>query len=490
MANNIQPGADAEEEEDVEYGVELAAMKTKRTTLRRQIMVTSRKKDSLTSSRGSQGAIQGLLLHLNDLLLRTLQLQTEITSIEAEEEEAERQDATHLTYITHAARPEEDHFTSVSQQIDNTTPQSKALLDRQRQKKSYNYKETPDTWVDLYSAGRLPPAVAVHSTRSLVSAELESFDGEALEWFSWIDLFRALEVESRRISKLLKQTCGRRDVMRAAHHQAIQRLETKQDPALFKRFAQRIRTHSFDLSRIVETRMKDLIEKIYLKLHLPDRLAWNEERRERIEDRSLNAFEMWLCSLGSVYQNAFSIAADQINPNSSKPTDQRRQARTHQSSAKMSGEQKQVAFRLPGKPFCFKYFHHPLLHDTDKEKPSTEREGRARPTTARAGAPRKVTMGMLRLPVIADDGSWVLANIFVDEDSDSTLMRSAFGTALKLRGPHQILAVDEAGGIINRYPSARVQFRVRAVDGNIFSLEGSTMNTVASPTLVTDWNTE
>jgi hypothetical protein len=69
-------------------------------------------------------------------------------------------------------------------------------------------------------------------------------------------------------------------------------------------------------------------------------------------------------------------------------------------------------------------------------------------------------------------------------------MRSAFATALKLRGPRQILAVDGAGGIINRYPSTRVQFRVRAADGNIFSLEGSTMKTVASPTPITDWNKE
>ena len=60
-------------------------------------------------------------------------------------------------------------------------------------------------------------------------------------------------------------------------------------------------------------------------------------------------------------------------------------------------------------------------------------------------------MGMLRLPVMAEDGSWVLANIFIDEGSDSTLMRSAFAKALKLRGPPQFLTVDGAGGIVNRY---------------------------------------
>ncbi|KZS10472.1 Uncharacterized protein APZ42_025068 [Daphnia magna] len=550
-------GADAEEE------------KTKRTNLRREITVTSRQIESLTSSRGSRGDIQGFPLHLNDLLLRTSQLQTEISSIEAEEEEAERQDATHLTYITRAGelsptaqdylKNREEEAASIvelnvvpvqdpqvppaspseilRQQIDNTTPQVKALLDRQLQKNSDNNQETPDTWIDLYSAGRLPPTDAVRSPRPSVSAESEPFDGKALDWVSCIDLFRALVHdtpkspeekltllkrflrgdcldlvyglgggESAYIEALvrLKQTCSRRDVMRAAHHQAIQSLETKQDLASFKRFAERIRTHLFDLSKIGETGTADLTEKSCLKLQLPDRLAWNEERRGRIEDRSPNAFGMWLCSRSSAYQNAFSIADDQVNPTSSKPTNHRRQARTHQSSEKMSGEQKQVSFRLPGKPFFFKcekkhrlsecedfkllstgerltfcmrrrlcfscfstkhsvrecdrrrpckhsgcgYFHHPLLHDTDKKKPSTESEERARSTTARAGAER--------LPMMADDGSWVLANIFVDEGSDSTLMRSAFTTALKVRGPRHILAADVAGGIINRYPSARV----------------------------------
>jgi hypothetical protein len=65
--------------------------------------VTSRQIQSLTSLRGSRGAIQGLLLHLNDLLLGTSQLQTDISTTEVDEEEAERQDATHLTYITRAS---------------------------------------------------------------------------------------------------------------------------------------------------------------------------------------------------------------------------------------------------------------------------------------------------------------------------------------------------------------------------------------------------
>jgi hypothetical protein len=83
-------------------------------------------------------------------------------------------------------------ITSVSQQIDNTTPRAKALLDQKRQKNSDSNQEIPDTWIDLYSAGRLPPNVAARSNRSSVSAELDPFDGKALKWFSWIDLLRPL----------------------------------------------------------------------------------------------------------------------------------------------------------------------------------------------------------------------------------------------------------------------------------------------------------
>ena len=217
----------------------------------------------------------------------------------------------------------------------------------------------------------------------------------------------------------------------------------------------------------------------------------------------------------------------QVDQPTSKSNHHRRPARTHQSSTKPADEQKHVAFRSSGKPFCFKcekehrlpdcddfkllavgerltfcmrrrlcfscfstkhsvrecdrrrqckqsgckYFHHPLLHDGDQEKTSSEGERKARPTTARTGAPQKVAMGMLRLPVMADDGSWVLANIFVDEGSDSTLVRGAFATALKLRGPRQILVVDGAGGVIKRHPSTRVQFRIRTADGAVFHLE-------------------
>jgi hypothetical protein len=101
--------------------------------------------------------------------------------------------------------------------------------------------------------------------------------------------------------------------MRATHIQAIEKMELKNDPAAFKRFAVKIRTHLFDLSRIGESSSADLIEKISLRLQLQDRLAWNDGRQGGLETRSLNVFGSWLCSRAAAYQNAYSIAADQLH---------------------------------------------------------------------------------------------------------------------------------------------------------------------------------
>jgi hypothetical protein len=184
-----------------------------------------------------------------------------------------------------------------------------------------NNQETPDDWIDQYSAGLLPPISNKLSARSAVSAELASFQGKALEWFEWIDLFRALVHDTPKspgeklallkrylkdecldvvyglgggetayIQALvrLKETYGRGDVMRAAHLQALDRLELKGEAGLFKRFPEKVRSHLFDLNRIGETSTADVIEKICLKLTLQDQLDLNEERHGRLERRSLN----------------------------------------------------------------------------------------------------------------------------------------------------------------------------------------------------------
>ncbi|XP_057380669.1 uncharacterized protein LOC130703066 [Daphnia carinata] len=463
-----------------------------------------------------------------------------------------------------------DQFSSVSQQVANADPLVNEWLAQQR--RINNKQETPDDWIDQYSAGLLPPVSNNLSARSAVSAELASYQGKSLEWFELIDLFRALVHDTPKspgeklaLLKLylenecldvvyglgggetayiqalvrLKETYGRRDVMRAAHLQALDRLELKGEAGAFKRFAERVRSHLFDLSRIGEMSTADVIEKICLKLNLQDRLAWNEERHGRLERRSLNDFGTWLCSRASAYQNAYSIAASQAN--FSAPMNKGfnpRRTRIHQASSKT--HEGGIGMQS-NKPYCFKcekghrlsdsedfkalpigekiqfcmrrrlcfncfsckhsvrecptsrpckhtdcrYTHHPLLHDSEKLPVKT-----VHPSTARAEKEHRVALGMLRLQVQGSDGGWCWANIFTDEGSDTTLVRSAFATSLKIRGSPQVLTVDGAGGVVTRYPSELIHFQLRAESGEIITLEGSTMRKVASPAPTTDWSKE
>ena len=101
--------------------------------------------------------------------------------------------------------------------------------------------------------------------------------------------------------------------MRAAHLQAIEKVELKNDPATFKCFAEKIMTHLFDLSWIGASLLPDLTEKISRKLQLQDRLAWNDERQRGLETRSLDVFGSWHCSRAAVYQNGYIIAAEQLH---------------------------------------------------------------------------------------------------------------------------------------------------------------------------------
>lgn len=138
---------------------------------------------------------------------------------------------------------------------------------------------------------------------------------------------------------------------RGAHIQAIDRLELKSDPRMFKKFAEKIRTHFFDLSRIGEVSSPDVIEKVCLRLSLHDRLAWNEGKWDDLDHRSLNDFGRWLCNRASSYQNAHSVAAEQMAPaTKGNSFDIRRTARTHQRSATLP-ETKETRFNHP---FCFK----------------------------------------------------------------------------------------------------------------------------------------
>lgn len=68
----------------------------KRKTLRRQITTTGRRIEALINTKGSTGALLGLLRDFDEILLRASHLQMELSALE-NDEEAERQENLHLT---------------------------------------------------------------------------------------------------------------------------------------------------------------------------------------------------------------------------------------------------------------------------------------------------------------------------------------------------------------------------------------------------------
>ena len=123
--------------------------------------------------------------------------------------------------------------------------------------------------------------------------------------------------------------------------------------------------------------------------------------------------------------------------------------------------------------------HHALMHDPDLE-------------TAKAYAARngscQVALGVLQLAAIAENGEVVPVNVMIDEGSDSTLIRAGLARRLKVSGQPQTLRVDGVGTSSIAYESARVQLQLKIEDGNVVSVEGSTVPQVTKPVPLVDWS--
>ncbi|KAK4028580.1 hypothetical protein OUZ56_021585 [Daphnia magna] len=100
------------------------------------------------------------------------------------------------SYVADAAREELQQLELAIR--NNTTPDNERGESRVRrwvegQQLRRQEDSAPDAWIDLYRDGRLHTNRREFSgTSSSIRAELGDFNGKALEWFSWIDLFRAL----------------------------------------------------------------------------------------------------------------------------------------------------------------------------------------------------------------------------------------------------------------------------------------------------------
>ncbi|XP_045033912.1 uncharacterized protein LOC116935697 [Daphnia magna] len=283
----------------------------------------------------------------------------------------------------------------------------------------------------------------------------------------------------------LKENYGKRDVMRAALMQALEKLSIyKQDPSSFRRFAEKTHTFLYDLFRIGESTTADVIERLCLRLPFADRLAWNTDRGGDLERRSLNEFGNWLCQRAMAYQNAYTIAAEQSQESQPRPKERfstRSHAANADSNRNLSGGKAATPF------YCFKCEgRHPI--ETCAQFKELTKNG-SNSATARCNATQiKTAVGMVQAQVYDVDGNIVLANVFLDEGSDSTLFREGFIRKLRLDGTPHTFSVDGAGGVRSKYASRRVKARLRLFDGGEETLKGSTLPTVASPAPVLEWS--
>ncbi|KZS01844.1 Uncharacterized protein APZ42_001373, partial [Daphnia magna] len=141
----------------------------------------------------------------------------------------------------------------------------------------------PDCWIDRYCSGLEDPTWFYSHKAPSLKSELPVFSGKAFDWFWWIDLYRSmvhdqiisagekLAILKSRLSgeqldivqglgggepayksalSRIKQAAGRRDVMRVAHLSELDRMDLGRDQTAFRRFAEKTRTHFFDLTRI------------------------------------------------------------------------------------------------------------------------------------------------------------------------------------------------------------------------------------------------
>jgi hypothetical protein len=147
----------------------------------------------------------------------------------------------------------------------------------------------------------------------------------------------------------------------------------RDDPTSFKRFAERVRTHLFNISMIGESGHVDIIETLALKLQLTDRLAWNSGRGLDLEHRTINDFSRWLTARAIAYQNAYAIADAQQRPapsatrNHNQPSypshhrpaqKKRRNARKFHGASSTQDQRESGSTehkeKKPSKPTCFK----------------------------------------------------------------------------------------------------------------------------------------
>ena len=89
-------------------------------------------------------------------------------------------------------------------------------------------------------------------------------------------------------------------MIKEAHLGAIERLEAGRSRN-YLTFAEQIRGHLFELGRMRNSSPLEVIERVFAKLPISDRVAWREGGRDQIETRSMEDFVNWLTTRATSY---------------------------------------------------------------------------------------------------------------------------------------------------------------------------------------------
>lgn len=331
----------------------------------------------------------------------------------------------------------------------------------------------------------------------------------------------------------LKASCGRRDVIRAAHLQALERLVPGKSPSQLKRFAERARTHLFDLSRLGEVAYVDIVDRLVAKLALQDRLAWHEKCQRENERFSLRKFGRWLCNRAVAYQNAHELAAEQALGSGREPPERnvRSQARTHTTTSQ--DKQDKRCFSCPRrhllsdcadfkrlevnrrwqlvrkKKLCFTCLrsshrsmeckrprpcgihgcpgtHHALLHH--QQETTQGNEAHVNSSRSKCG---QVALGVITVNVLDRNGTKVSANLFFDEGSDKTFVREGLLNKLQfddLRTGQRSLMTRGFSGVKRWFNSSQVNLTIEWMDSKArFDVLANTAPSLCDPIPAVPW---
>ena len=369
MANRIEAAA----------SLSLDEAKGRQKVLRRQITGGCKQIENLVGSAGSRREVRRLLEVLRNQLAEADAINDRLVEL-LEDPEATAQHEAHLTYEAsvdaakgrveeYLASREGDEASVVDaeaqqrQQALLATAQRvqdmrKELLEAEAALRNLGGEpENPEDPPEAPEAPDTPPDEEVHPEDSISAVGNQPDPAPIQTTAAYRDALRRL-----------KEACGNRAVMRAAHLQILDRIESPRgDPASFKRFAERVHTHLFNLTCIGETSHADLIERLAQRLPVAERLAWNDGRGVGLERRTIIKFGEWMCIRAAAYQNAYAIASEQLNraangtggrgeqratsqQNGRQPS---RNARAHYGAAGSDGRSDRVR-PAPGPPYCFK----------------------------------------------------------------------------------------------------------------------------------------